>query len=124
MPAVVASAIALALYAITATPLAFIAFARQAGRLALVYAAIVAVVVIYNTGLFSRAGLTRTDMVIPILSSGNDEQCRQVRELLQQAGMQVDRSSSPPTIVGKRANEIPAQLRDVLLKCYQSQPAG
>lgn len=124
MYTVVASGIALALYAVAAIPLAFIVFSRHAGRVGMMYAAIVLGVVIYNTGLFSLGGLTRTSMVVPILSSGDDEQCRKVRDLLQQSGLRVDRSRSPATIVGVRADEIPPQVRDALLKCYKSQPAG
>ena len=124
MSAAVASAIALALYAIAAIPLAFLATSRRAGRVAMAYAAVVIFVVIYNTGLFSGARLTRTNMLVPILASGNDEQCRRVRELMDKAGLRVDVSRSPAQIVGQGADEIPAAVRDVVFKCYQPQPAG
>jgi hypothetical protein len=122
MSPVLASTLALALYAIVLLPLAGVAIWNSNRTLSAGYAAFIVALAMYHTGIFSGSSLAETDMAVRAIVPGDDEQCQKIRDLMDQSGLRVDRSDlAAPRIVGEGAEQIPAEVRDVLIQCLDPQ---
>ena len=123
MSPVAASAIGLALYAALLLPLAW---SGRAPRLvATLYGAIVIAIGFYQTGFLQRSSLASTSRMVVASAPLDGAECRKIVELMKESGFTVDRSDpAQPKLVGAGADEIPPQVRDILMECSNPQPSA
>jgi hypothetical protein len=119
-----ATAVALALYATLLAPLAFAWRSTALRFVAWSYVAAIAAMAVYQTGFFQRSSLTPTDKVVVVVAPSDRTQCVEVLELMNQSGLAVDLSDpAAPKVTGSGADQLPSQVRDVLIECSKQQDA-
>lgn len=120
MSPLLATIIGIALYAVVLLPLVGAVLWGRAPRLLVVYGSFLAVVAVFNTGIFQRGSLAPTDTIVRAAGPAEEAQCQQILELMRESGLTVDRSDpSAPKLTGRGANQLPPELRDVLLQCAE-----
>ena len=123
MSASVASVIALALNAVMVVPLAWAAAVHRLRLVAIPYTAVILVVALWQTGVFERASMTKTNVTARVGAVTREAQCKQVMDLLRQSGFAIDRTRPDgPRIIGNGADKLPQQVRDVVAACAAIPP--
>ena len=118
MSSLMASLLALVLYAVVVMPLGWAASSRHARSVGMVYAGCVVAFAFWQTGILGGSSLTLTDAVVPAVAQTQEAQCTQVLELLRETGITVDRSdAAAPKLVGTGADRLPPEVRDFVLSC-------
>jgi hypothetical protein len=122
MSSLVATTLGLALYAAALLPVIWAAFGSRVRPAIAVYATFLLALAVYHTGIFQRSSLAPADMDVRAAASTNDTQCRQILDLARESGLGVDRTDpGAPRITGAGADQLPAEIRDVLLDCFERQ---
>jgi|GEM_PF-5171626 len=120
MSPLLANAVGLSLYAAALLPLIAAAFSTSGRKIMFVYTAALVGLVAAQTGIFHRSALTRTDVTVRALAPTNEEQCKQILDLMRQSGLSFDLTDlSAPRIVGNNADRIPPEVHDSLLACAE-----
>jgi hypothetical protein len=119
MSSALATTIGIALYVAVLLPVAAAAvMSNISSRIIGVYAVFLMGLAGYHTGIFQRGSLTPTDMIVRSATSTDEAQCKKVVELMRESGLEVDRSDpATPRIIGTGADQIPPEVRDILLAC-------
>lgn len=92
-------------------------------RLAGVFsAALILAVTLSQTGIVGSSRLTPASTIV-VAPGRADEQCEQIRALMREARIALDTSDpQQPRIIGQYADQIPENIRGVVIACLASAP--
>jgi hypothetical protein len=118
-----ASALVLALYAAALVPIV-VAAALPRTRFWMAGTCVVAMLGIgfFQTGMFQRGDLTNANVVAPTLATADEGRCKQVLQVLDRADIVPETNETGEiTIKGVAADQIPPEVRDILIECAERQ---
>jgi hypothetical protein len=79
----------------------------------------------YQTGFFQQSTLTPTDEIVLSRAWSDESVCRQVLRLMGENQLVADLSNpDDPRIIGPGAEQVPSEVRDVLIDCSRRRPSG
>ena len=122
MSPALATTFGMALYAVAILPVIAAAVWHNASKTVGGYATLLLALAAYQTGIFHGSSLTPTDTIVRVGVPTGIAQCQQILEVTQQSGLGVNRSDpAAPKLTGPGADQIPPEIRDVLLDCFNRQ---
>lgn len=127
MSPALATILALLLYAALLLPLAWSAYTGRGRGVGFAYAGALVALCLYQTGIFHGGSLTAAHPVAASALPSPDARCRQIVELIEQAGLSVEHSAAGEfTITGPGVEQLPEEAREIIGQCYepQSGPPG
>ena len=120
MSSTLATAVGLLLYAAALLP-PVIAL-RSHGRIMAFYTAFLVAIAAFHTGIFQRASLAPSDVIVRASASVDQTQCRRILDAAGEAGVRIDGTDpAGPRITGAGAEQLPAEVRDIILDCAARQ---
>lgn len=125
MPSILAIALVLTFMAAVVVLVVMATKGGRSARPALIAAAsFILFVVFLQTGIAGGGRLPAAGISVPPIAH-NAEQCAQIRKVLKDAGLSVDRSDPErPRIAGPLAERIPEEVQEAVAACFAGQPAG
>jgi hypothetical protein len=122
MSTALATTLGLGIYAAMLIPLGWIVVRGNARTIAAAYLVLVLAFGAYHTGVFQRSSLTPADIHMSATVPNEAAQCEKILELMERSGLTVERPASGPSrLVGEGADQVPAEVRDVLIQCSEAR---
>lgn len=122
----IATTLTLVLFGVMLAPLLWAFYARKVRVVLPLYALAWVMIGASQTGIVAGPRLTATSGLVIAPTSAMDDRCDRIREVAREAGLSVDTSQSDgPRIVGRYADQLPAEVRPIVIACLtNSAPAG
>jgi len=118
MSVLAASILGLLLYTAALLPVVWAATQRAGRDLMAVYSAAILLLCFYQTGFLEPSPIRPSDATLGAVGPTQQEQCKQVVELMRRLGLSIDRSdATAPKLVGRGADSVPPEVRNVLIGC-------